>query len=97
MREKKQVHDGYQGRVHVWPHNEYLLLVTFGGHIKIWGTNSELQKVGILVPRIPDICGGKSGHFQIVAPNVCIIGIKRLQNRWLMTHFNSKWIQLRRK
>ena len=35
---------------------------------------SELQKVGILVSRIPDISGRKSGHFQIVAANLSIFG-----------------------
>ena len=36
----------------------------------------ELQKVGILVSRIPDISGRKSGHFQIVAANLSIFGKK---------------------
>ena len=40
----------------------------------------ELQKCGILVSRIPDISWRKSGHFQIVADNLCILGIKRLQH-----------------
>ena len=40
----------------------------------------ELHKVGILVSRIPDISGRKSGHFQIVAVNLTIFDIKRLQN-----------------
>ena len=38
----------------------------------------ELQKAGILVSRIPDIFGRKSGHFQKVATNFSIFGI-----RWL--------------
>ena len=36
----------------------------------------ELQKVGILVSRIPDISGTNSGHFQIVAANHSIFSIK---------------------
>ena len=40
---------------------------------------AELQKGGILVSRIPDISGRKSGHFHIVAANLSIFGIKRLQ------------------
>ena len=39
-------------------------------------TNPELQKGGILVSRIPDISGRKSGHFQIVAANHSIFGRK---------------------
>ena len=38
---------------------------------------SELQKVGILVSRILDISGRKSGHFHIVAANLSILGIKK--------------------
>ena len=38
---------------------------------------SELQKGSILVSRIPDIAGRKSGHFQIVAANLSIFGIKK--------------------
>ena len=41
---------------------------------------SELQKGGILISRIPDISGRKSGHFEIVTANLIIFGIKRLQN-----------------
>ena len=37
---------------------------------------SELQKVGILVSRIPDKYGRKSGHFQIVAADHCKFRIK---------------------
>ena len=36
----------------------------------------EVQKVDILVPRIPDFSGRKSGHFQIVAADISIFGIK---------------------
>ena len=39
-------------------------------------TLSELQKVGNLVPRISDIFGGKSGHFQIVGAYLSIFDIK---------------------
>ena len=39
----------------------------------LYGTkSSELQKVSILVSRIPDISGRKSGHFQIVTANLSI-------------------------
>ena len=38
---------------------------------------TELQKVGILVSRILDISGRKSGHFHIVAANLSILGIKK--------------------
>ena len=37
----------------------------------------ELQKCGILVSRIPDISGEKSGHFHIIDANLIIFGIKR--------------------
>ena len=37
----------------------------------------ELQKGGILVSRIPDISGRKFGHFQIVAADLSIFGMKR--------------------
>ena len=57
----------------------------------------ELQKVGTLVSRTPDISGRKFRHFQIVAANLSIFGIKRLQRCWFMTQFNSKWINWRRK
>ena len=58
---------------------------------------AELQKVGILVSRIPDIFWRKSGHFQIIAVNLSIFDIKKLQHWWFMTQFNSKWRKLRRK
>ena len=41
---------------------------------------AELQNVGILVSRIPDIFGRKSGHFPIVGANLSIFGIKRLEH-----------------
>ena len=50
-------------------------LVQLGG----WGGGAELHKFGILVSRIPDISGRKSGHFQINATNLSIFGIKNLQ------------------
>ena len=62
--------------------------------INMW---TELQKVGILVSRIPDVSGKKFGHFQIVAANLSIFGIQRLQHCWFMAQFNSKCIKLRRK
>ena len=40
---------------------------------------SELQKVGILVSRIPDISGRKFGYFQIAVNNLNISRIKKLQ------------------
>ena len=33
---------------------------------------------GILVSRMPDISGRKSGHFQILSANLSLFGIKRL-------------------
>ena len=42
-------------------------------------TGPELQKVGIQVSRRPDIFGGQSGHFQIVATNSSIIDQPRLR------------------
>ena len=59
--------------------------------------SSKLQKGDILVSRILDISGRKSGHFQIIAANLSIFGIKRLQYCWFMSQFNSKWKKLRRK
>ena len=59
--------------------------------------NAELQKLSILVSRILDISGRKSGHFQIVAANLSIFGMKRLQHCWFMEQFKSKCINLRRK
>ena len=47
---------------------------------------TELQKVGILVSWIPDNSRRRSGHFQIIAANLSILGIKRLQDCWFMTH-----------
>ena len=38
------------------------------------GVWTDLQKGGILVSRIPDISGIKSGQFQIVAANTSIFG-----------------------
>ena len=40
---------------------------------------AELQKIGILVPRIPDISGRKSGHFKVVAINISIFCLKRMK------------------
>jgi len=40
--------------------------------------STELQNVGILVSRIPDISAKKSGHFPIVATNLSIFDIKWL-------------------
>ena len=57
----------------------------------------ELQKCGILVSRIPDISWRKSGHFQIVAANFTIFGIKRLHHCYIRTQFKSKWEKLRSK
>ena len=54
------------------------------------GYRLEVQKGGILVSTIPDISGGKSRHFQIVAANLGIFGIKRLQHCSFMTQFKSK-------
>ena len=58
---------------------------------------AELQKVGILVSRIPDIFGRKSGHFQKVATNFRIFGIKRIKYGIFKTHINSKWIEINKK
>ena len=58
---------------------------------------AELQKGGILVSRIPDTSGRNSGHFQIIAANLSIFGIKRFQHCWFLKQFNSKWGKLRRK
>ena len=41
---------------------------------------SELQNVGILVYRIPDIFGRKSGYFPIFGADLSIFGIKRLDH-----------------
>ena len=41
---------------------------------------SELQKVGILVSRIPDISGRKFGHFHNVATNLSILWLKKIHN-----------------
>ena len=41
--------------------------------------NAELQKFGILVSRIPDTSGMKSGHLQIIAGNRTEFGLNRLQ------------------
>ena len=38
---------------------------------------TELQKFGILVSRIPDTSGRKSGHLQIIASNLSEFGIKK--------------------
>ena len=46
---------------------------------KISNMVAELHKFGILVSRIPEISGRKSGHFQINATNLSIFGIKNLQ------------------
>ena len=51
---------------------------------------SELQKVGILVSRIPDIFGRNSGHFQIAASYPSIFGLKSLQFCWFKAQFNLK-------
>ena len=40
---------------------------------------AELQLVGILVSRIPDISGRKSGNFEIVATNLRIFGLRRIE------------------
>ena len=39
----------------------------------------KLQLVGILLSRIPDISGRKSGHFGIVAFNLSIFGLKSIK------------------
>ena len=51
---------------------------------------SELQKAGILVSRIPDIFGGKSGHFQNVATDFSIFDIKRLKCCIFKANITSK-------
>ena len=53
-------------------------------------TEAELQKVGILVSRIPDIFCRNSGHFQMVSTNLKMFSIKRLQYCSFMTQFNSE-------
>ena len=45
-------------------------------NFKLYISQSELQKVGILISRIPDISGRLSGHIQIVAANLTIFGMK---------------------
>ena len=50
-----------------------------------------MQRGGILVSRIFDISRRKSGHFQIVAANLSIFGIKRFKHSLYLTQFNSKW------
>ena len=65
-----------------------LLFAAYATFLKLQGVQlklyialtPELQKGGILVFRIPDISGRKSGHFQIVSANLSIFGIKRLQH-----------------
>ena len=49
---------------------------------------AELQKVGILVSRIPDIFGRKSGHFKIAATKPSIFGMKRLECSGFKAQFN---------
>ena len=58
---------------------------------------SKLQKGGILVSRILDVSGRNSGHFQIVAANLSIFGIKVLQHCWIFTLINFKWRKFMRK
>ena len=48
----------------------------------------ELHKVGILVSRIPDIFGRKSGHFQIDAANLRLFGLKRLQHIYIYIYIH---------
>ena len=67
------------------PSNKQIFFTVFYDH-----PVTELQKVGILLSRIPDIPGGKSGHFHIVVNNLSIFGIKRLKHNLFMTQFNSK-------
>ena len=52
--------------------------------------NSELQNVGILVSRIPDIFGENFGHFPIIDANLSIFGITMLEYCFFMTHLKSK-------
>ena len=47
------------------------------------GWDAELQLVGILISRIPDISGGKPGHFQIVSINLTILDQKGYKNNSL--------------
>ena len=56
-----------------------------------------LQKGGILVWRILEISVIFFWHFRIVAANLNLFFIKRLQRCWFMTQLNSKWRKLRRK
>ena len=58
------------------PAQEEWKWLSFHGYGETLPLGTELQKVGILVSRIPDISGRKSGHFQIVAANLRIFGIK---------------------
>ena len=50
---------------------------------------AELQKGGILVSRIPDISGRKSGHFQIVDINLTYLALKGYNTVYL--RHNSTW------